>query len=70
MEHTTVQISDLIIGHPDVRSFTGLEDLVKAAARAGVVNLSFDLKPEYTDTPRNWQDRLEIAFTSVVGDGR
>lgn len=70
MEDTTVQISDLVINHPEVRSFAGLLELVKVAARAGAVNLSFDLKPEFTDTPRNWQDQLEIAFTSVVGDGR
>lgn len=70
MENTTIQISDLIIAHPDVTSFAGLEELVKVAARAGAVNLSFDLKPEYTDTPRNWRDRLEIAFCSVIGDGR
>jgi hypothetical protein len=65
-----VQISDLIIGHPDVTSFEELEELVKEAARQGVIHLSFDLKPEYPDTPRKWQDRLEAAFTSVIPSGR
>jgi hypothetical protein len=69
-DNTTLQISDLIIGHPQVRSFDELKELVKTAARAGAVNLVFDLKPEYTDTPRNWQDQLEAAFCSVIGDGR
>lgn len=67
MDDTTVQISDLMISHPNVTSFEGLKDLVKQAARAGAVNLSFDLKPEYQDTPRDWQTQLEIAFTSVPG---
>ncbi len=65
-----VQISDLIIHHPEVTSFEELEALVKEAARQGEIHLSFDLKPEYPDTPRKWQDRLETVFTSVIGSGR
>jgi hypothetical protein len=65
-----VQISELIIAHPEITSFGELEELVKEAARQGTIHLSFDLKPEYPDTPRKWQDRLEIAFTSVIPSGR
>jgi hypothetical protein len=65
-----VQISELIISHPEVTTFEELEELVKEAARRGEIHLSFDLKPEYPDTPRRWQDRLETAFTSVIGTGR
>lgn len=64
-----LQISDMIITHPEITSFSQLEELVKEAARAGTIHLSFDLKPEYPDTPRNWQDRLETAFLSIVGSG-
>jgi hypothetical protein len=69
-ENPLVQISDIIIAHPEVTSFAGLEELVKQSARQGEIHLAFDLKPEYPDTPRRWQDRLEIAFLSVIGDGR
>jgi hypothetical protein len=62
-------ISDMIIAHPEINSFSGLEELVKEAARHGAIHLNFDLKPEYPDTPRNWQDRLETAFLSIVGSG-
>ncbi|MBT3072004.1 sulfur relay protein DsrC [Rhodomicrobium sp. Az07] len=65
-----IQISDLIIAHPEIASFGELEELVKDAARQGTIHLAFDLKPEYPDTPRNWQDRLEAAFLSIVGSGR
>ncbi len=65
-----LQISDIIIAHPEVTSFSQLEELGKEAARQGAIHLSFDLKPEYPDTPRNWQDRLETAFLSVIGSGR
>lgn len=69
MENPNVQISDLIIAHPEVTSFKELEELVKAAARAGAINLLFDIKPEYPDTPRDWRDRLEVTFCSVIGSG-
>ena len=65
-----VQISEMIISFPEVSSFSGLEELVKEAARQGAIHLSFDLKPEYPDTPRNWQHRLETAFLSIIGSGR
>lgn len=70
MENTTVQISDLMISNPGMTSFTQLEALVRQAALAGAVNLSFDLKPDYQDTPRNWQDRLEAVFCSAVPEIR
>ncbi len=69
-EHNTLQISDIMLSHPQIKSFDELVELVKNAARAGAVNLVFDLKPEYLNTPRNWQDQLEAAFCSVIGDGR
>lgn len=69
MENPNILISDLIITHPEVASFKELEELVKAAARAGAINLQFDIKPEYPDTPRNWRDRLEVVFCSVIGTG-
>ncbi len=65
-----VQISELIIAHPEITSFEELEELVKEAARQGTIQLSFDLKPEYPDTPRKWQDRLETVFTSIIPSGR
>ncbi len=56
------EISNLIIHHPEIHSFDELEDLVVAAARAGEIHLYFDIKPEFPDTPRDWQQQLEIAF--------
>ncbi|MGO9007485.1 MAG: sulfur relay protein DsrC [Beijerinckiaceae bacterium] len=57
-----VQISDLIIHHPEMTSFAELEDLVIEAARQGEIHLYFDIKPEYPDTPRKWETQLELAF--------
>lgn len=56
------QLSDLIISHPDVASFDELIELVRHAAETEM-HLQFDVKPDYRDTPKNWQWVLESAFT-------
>ncbi len=57
-----VQISDLIITHPEMTTFDQLESLVVEAARRGEIHLYFDIKPEFPDTPRKWEARLELLF--------
>jgi hypothetical protein len=57
-----VKVSDLIVAHPEVQSFEGLKQLVVAAARSGYRFLQFDVKPEFVDTPRNWDLALEAVF--------
>ena len=55
-------LSDLIISHREITSYADLELLVEAAARNGIIVLHMDLKPDFPDTPRDWQKRLELAF--------
>jgi hypothetical protein len=57
-----MKLSDLIISYPDVNSFDQLAELVVAAAQSGERFLEFDVKPDYRDTPRNWELKLEAAF--------
>jgi hypothetical protein len=57
-----MQLSDLIISHPEVDNFTDLTELVVALARSGERFLEFDIKPDYRDTPPNWELKLEAAF--------
>ncbi|MCP5073158.1 MAG: sulfur relay protein DsrC [Rhodobacteraceae bacterium] len=56
------KLSDLIIQHPEVDSFTKLEELVAHAGESGQMFLEFDVKPDYRDTPRKWEWRLEAQF--------
>ncbi len=60
------QLSDLIIGHPEVTTFKELESLVKHAGASGQMFIEFDVKPDFRDTPRNWQWILESAFTRGI----
>jgi hypothetical protein len=60
-------LSDLIISHREITSYFDLEKLVEAAAQDGMVVLHMDLKPDFQDTPRDWQKRLELAFYRAGG---
>ncbi len=57
------KLSDLIIQHPEVDTFKDLERLVANAGESGEMFLEFDLKPDYRDTPKKWEWRLEAVFT-------
>ncbi len=57
------RLSDLIIGHPEVTSFAELEKLVAHAAESGHMFIEFDVKPDYRDTPKKWEWKLETVFT-------
>jgi len=56
------RLSDLIIQHPEVDSFLKLERLVAHAGESGQMFLEFDVKPDYRDTPKKWEWRLEAVF--------
>lgn len=57
-----LKLSDIIIQNPGISSFEELKGLMKEYASGDVVLLNFDIKPDYRDTPRNWQWQLEGAF--------
>ena len=57
-----LDLSDLVIQHPQVDSFHDLVLLVRRRAADREVLLYFNVKPDFIDTPRNWQWQLETAF--------
>jgi hypothetical protein len=63
MEAIEVKLSDIIIQNPQVNSFDELLETVRAIRSDDMLFLNFDVKPDYRDTPRNWQWRLEAAFS-------
>jgi hypothetical protein len=60
-------LSEILLQHHDLDSFDGLLDIVKEKARSGERFFRMDVKPPFPDTPENWEDRLEAAFS---GTGR
>ena len=61
-----LHISDILIERHDLESFAALVDVVRTRAREERF-LRIDVKPPFADTPENWEDVLESAFTSAAG---
>ncbi len=57
-----LNLSDLIIQHPEVNSFQQLVTVLRQRAEEGEILFRFDIKPDFRDTPRNWETQLENAF--------
>lgn len=57
-----IPLSQILIQHHELNSFVELMALVKKLGNQGLVLIEFDLKPDFKDTPRDWEARLEIAF--------
>jgi hypothetical protein len=55
-------LSELMMQHPEVDSFEQLLGVVKDTSKTEVF-FRIDVKPPFADTPDNWEDRLEAAFT-------
>ena len=62
MEAIEVKLSDIIIQHPGINSFPELMEAVRQMSSDDMLYLVFDVKPDYRDTPRNWEWKLESVF--------
>ncbi len=57
-------LSEVIMQGHDMESFDDLVEELKKRAREGELFFRMDVKPPFPDTPQDWEDRLEAAFTS------
>jgi hypothetical protein len=55
-------LSEILIQNPDLNSFDELLSAVKERSKTEMF-FRIDVKPQYSDTPEDWEDRLEAAFT-------
>ena len=62
MQAIDLKLSDIIIQHPEINSFSDLLEAIGNITSEDMVFLNFDVKPDYRDTPRNWEWKLETAF--------
>ena len=60
-------LSEILLEGHDIENFSQLVAAVRKRA-ASERFLHMDIKPPYFDTPENWQDVLEAAFTGVNRD--
>lgn len=66
MSNDVLKLSYILISNHDLENFQELLELVQVFAERGERFLQFDVKPEFPDTPENWEDRLEAAFSGRV----
>ncbi len=55
-------LSEILIQNPNLDSFEDLVSTVKERSKSEMF-FRIDVKPQYADTPEDWEDRLEAAFT-------
>jgi hypothetical protein len=59
-----IYLSELLIQNPGFESFEELLQLIEST-KESAIHLKIDIKPNYPDTPPNWEDRVEGAFAGV-----
>ncbi|MCB1858176.1 MAG: sulfur relay protein DsrC [Gammaproteobacteria bacterium] len=55
-------LSEVLMQSPEIASFEQLVEKVRERSRSERF-FRIDVKPPFQDTPENWEDRLEAAFT-------
>ncbi|QEP42011.1 sulfur relay protein DsrC [Ectothiorhodospiraceae bacterium BW-2] len=57
-----LNLSEVLIQNPQLESFEQLEELIETLSKEEMF-FRIDVKPQFGDTPGNWEDRLEAKFT-------
>ena len=60
-----LHLSELLLRRHDLESFQDLRTAVRECARTERF-FRIDVKPPFSDTPDNWEDRLESAFNGAL----
>ena len=61
-------LSEVLLQNQEMQSFEELTAVIRQKAREGAIFFRPDVKPPYPDTPDDWEDRLEAAFSGDVRD--
>ena len=59
-------LSSIIIDEKDIETFDELLEVIKIRAKDGEIFIKIDLKQPFPDTPENWEDKIESAFSSYI----
>ncbi|KPK40257.1 MAG: sulfur relay protein DsrC [Gammaproteobacteria bacterium SG8_47] len=58
-------LSEVLLQDHDLASFEELTEAVRTRAEQGEMFFRMDVRPPFADTPENWEERLEAAFTGA-----
>ena len=57
-------LSEILIQNPEMKDFEELKEEINKRAAAGELFFRMDVKPQFADTPVDWEEKLEATFTS------
>jgi len=60
-----LSLSEILMQEHELASFEGLIEKVKEYALQGEIHFSLDVRPPFQDTPSDWEEQLEMAFSSA-----
>lgn len=60
-----LNLSEILLQHHDMESFEQLIEAVRQGAKTERF-FRMDIKPPFADTPENWEDLLESAFSGAL----
>ena len=58
-------LSEVLLQQHDLESFEDLKLAISECARSGEMFFRMDVKPPFPDTPQDWEDKLEAAFSTA-----
>ena len=58
-------LSEVLLQNHDLESFEALMVEIRNRARNGEIFFRMDVRPPFPDTPEDWEDRLEAAFSTA-----
>ena len=61
-----IWLSEILIEEYALASFNDLQAVVRQRAAEGERFLGFDIKPQFADTPADWESVLESIFTARI----
>lgn len=59
-------LSEVLLEGHEIETFAELCHVISEKGKAGEMFFRMDVKPPYGDTPENWEEKLESAFTSAI----
>ena len=57
-------LSEVLLQEHELASFEDVVKALKKRALDGAMMFQIDVKPPFSDTPKDWEIQLETAFTS------
>jgi hypothetical protein len=58
-------LSEVLLRNHELESFDALLETIREQAQAGEAFFRMDVRPPFPDTPENWEERLEAAFSTA-----